>query len=918
MGLWINEREYVEFAVDRKSLIEEIAPRSRSVDWLGLMTLLPDPDPVLEKTGESLEAYRGLLADAHVWSCYQSRKSGTLSCEWEVREPEAGGESANRRALEACVQVMERVDAYQAINDMLDAVFFGIAPVEVMWKPGSLWAPENLIGRPPEWFAFDTENRLRFMSRDNMAEGELVPDMKFLLPRHHANFRNPYGERTLSRCFWPVFFKKAGWKFWGIFAEKFGLPWVVGKVPRGTNETDRDRMLTALTNMVQDATAVINNDESIDFPESWVKTGTSGLFGDLISSSNREISKAILGQTLTTEIDQGGSYAAAKEHMEVRADLIDQDKRMVAAEFNRLFGWIVKLNFEGTTPPEFHWFEEEDLQGDRAERDSELKNQGVDFLRPYYRRTYNLADEDFRLASEGGPAGEEPDAEVSDGDEEKVEFAQDPTAAEALAGQDEVDRLVEASAAEGGAAVSRNVDLVRGFLSGAKTLEDAAERITDVWDSLGRSGLVDVLSGALEKADRAGADSVPRPAEFEAVWGPGKPFEEAVDFFKAKALTISGQTNQDLLGDVKAELLRAMKEGLTLDDFRAGFDEIAGRHGWTGYTPWRVKTIFETNLQAAYQAGRYRQMTDPAVLAALPYWRYIAVRDGSTRPTHLAMHGRIWRADHPMWRNWYPPNGFNCRCTVIAVSQSQIERNGWRIEEDDPTGKLIEPIDPVGGQRMPARPMMPDRGFSGRGGSLEAMLDGKTAGRETGRVTWSEVKGQPGPAELGRPKTADIPQALWRPSPGKLLPLEEMTSGGMTRSEALASLEDEFRRVMGISPKEDFGVLKNPLGAAVEVDLNSLAHAMLKRGDARERYIRYFRRVIEEPYEILLVEYEDGGGLRKLREKYIGLFMDERREGVVITAEITPDRRVVWNLIPVRRDTLNRQRRGRRALYGRA
>ena len=33
-------------------------------------------------------------------------------------------------------------------------------------------------------------------------------------------------------------------------------------------------------------------------------------------------------------------------------------------------------------------------------------------------------------------------------------------------------------------------------------------------------------------------------------------------------------------------------------------------------------------------------------MAARPYWRYVAVADGSTRPTHSAMHGTIFPADH--------------------------------------------------------------------------------------------------------------------------------------------------------------------------------------------------------------------------------------------------------------------------------
>ena len=67
----------------------------------------------------------------------------------------------------------------------------------------------------------------------------------------------------MSRCFWPVAFKKGGFKFWAVFTEKFGMPWLIGKVPRGTGDTDRAQLLDHLVKMVQDAVAVINDDESI-------------------------------------------------------------------------------------------------------------------------------------------------------------------------------------------------------------------------------------------------------------------------------------------------------------------------------------------------------------------------------------------------------------------------------------------------------------------------------------------------------------------------------------------------------------------------------------------------------------------------------------------------------------------------------
>jgi phage gp29-like protein len=178
-------------------------------------------------------------------------------------------------------------------------------------------------------------------------------------------------------------------------------------VPRSTNTTERAALLANLAKMVQDAVAVINTDESIELQEAGGKSASADIYDKLISSANREVSKAILGQTLTTEIDQGGSYAASKTHMEVRADLVDQDKRMVKGCLDQLIRWVVELNFAGAEAPEFVWKEEEDIQTDRAERDEKLKNQGVRFNKIYYARRYNLEEDEFEVTE---PVETYPDA----------------------------------------------------------------------------------------------------------------------------------------------------------------------------------------------------------------------------------------------------------------------------------------------------------------------------------------------------------------------------------------------------------------------------------------------------------------------------------------------------------------------------
>ncbi len=273
-------------------MLKSIATRQRRWDWDTIWGYLPDPDEVLQKTSNDISAYRSLLNDGHVWACYESRKSGTLSKEWKITAPLNGRVSDNH--LKIATEMLLKHDVNQITNEMLDAVFFGMVPIEITWEKGEQWTPLKIEGKPAEWFVFDYDNNLRFISVDTLLEGEPLPDKKFLLPRSHASYQNPYGQKALARCFWPVTFKKGGWQFWSVCAEKYGVGWAVGKVPRNTPEADRERMKDNLAAMVQDAVTVINNDETIE--PGMGGTANSDIYRTMIESADREVSKAILGQ----------------------------------------------------------------------------------------------------------------------------------------------------------------------------------------------------------------------------------------------------------------------------------------------------------------------------------------------------------------------------------------------------------------------------------------------------------------------------------------------------------------------------------------------------------------------------------------------------------------------------------------------
>lgn len=164
---------------------------------------------------------------------------------------------------------------------------------------------------------------------------------------------------------------------------------------------------------------------------------------------------------------------------------------------------------------------------------------------------------------------------------------------------------------------------------------------------------------------------------------------------QAQAFTVAKVTRLDILQDIRDAVESALKEGKTLAWFTKELTPVLQAKGWWGKqeitdeatgeisqvqlgSPYRLKTIYRTNIQTAYMAGRFQEQL--ANVDDRPFWQYVAILDGRTRPSHRAMNGKVFRYDDPIWQYFYPPNGWGCRCRVKTLSGSNLERRGLLAE----------------------------------------------------------------------------------------------------------------------------------------------------------------------------------------------------------------------------------------------
>ncbi len=482
-GIWTSPFDFRPIDRGPGSLFEEIATRDRSPDFFSLAMSLPDPDPVLRKLGKDIRVYRELLSDSRVGPCVESRKAAVVSLEWAISRGNAP--AAHAKFIGQC---LAKLKVHEIIREILNAPLFGMQPLEILWRrDGNVTVPDKVVGKPVEWFTFSPENELRLRTRSNLIQGEELPEKKFLLARYNPTYDNPYGERVLSRCFWPVTFKKGGLKFWLRFIEKFGSAWIIGKHAPDASKTDVDDLADKLERAIQDAVLVIPEGNSAEIIEAAGKAGSSSLYKDLKSTCDEDIAICVLGQNLTTSV-QGGSRAAAEVHERVRHEIKDGDKKIVIETMATLIDWTCELNFGPGERPVFELFEEEEVNQKLATRDKTLTGTGqVKFTKRYFMKAYSLEEEDFEVVA-GTP--------VPGGDAPATDFSQ-PQGQAASAG-DPIDAMAAVLTPEtlqglAGQLLAPVLDLVES----AGSVEAIAERLHGVYPDMDSATFEDLLTRAI-------------------------------------------------------------------------------------------------------------------------------------------------------------------------------------------------------------------------------------------------------------------------------------------------------------------------------------------------------------------------------------------------------------------------------------
>tara|TARA_R110002072_G_scaffold302699_2_gene487437 strand:+ start:3088 stop:4386 length:1299 start_codon:yes stop_codon:yes gene_type:complete len=164
----------------------------------------------------------------------------------------------------------------------------------------------------------------------------------------------------------------------------------------------------------------------------------------------------------------------------------------------------------------------------------------------------------------------------------------------------------------------------------------------------------------------------------------------------ARAFTVAKAMRLDLLEDIRGAVDRALADGLTFEQFKKDLAPTLQQKGWWGkgmvFDPAtgnlqlaqlgssrRLRIIYDTNLRMARAAGQWQRIE--RIKHRRPYLWYRPVQDGRTRPHHLDKRTVILPVDHPFWNEWYPPNGWRCRCSVVQLSDRDLRRRDLKVSD---------------------------------------------------------------------------------------------------------------------------------------------------------------------------------------------------------------------------------------------
>lgn len=242
--------------------------------------------------------------DPHYAGILGTRKRSVAQLDIQI---DAASDSPEAKDQVAMIEDWLGRDELQSeIFDILDAIGKGISFTEIIWDTSEgQWMPKQLAWRDPRWFRFDRNDGTTPLLRGDSGDTSLPP-FKFISAVMRAKSGLPIRSGIARLAAWHWMFKAYTLRDWAIFIQTFGQPVRVGKYPAGSSEANKNTLFRAVANIAGDCAAIIPESMMIEFIEAANVGASHALYKERADWLDQQMSKAVLGQTATTDAVVGG------------------------------------------------------------------------------------------------------------------------------------------------------------------------------------------------------------------------------------------------------------------------------------------------------------------------------------------------------------------------------------------------------------------------------------------------------------------------------------------------------------------------------------------------------------------------------------------------------------------------------------
>ena len=172
-----------------------------------------------------------------------------------------------------------------------------------------------------------------------------------------------------------------------------------------------------------------------------------------------------------------------------------------------------------------------------------------------------------------------------------------------------------------------------------------------------------------------------------------------------KAFTVAKVMKMDILQDIRNEVTKSLKEGITYEQFKRDLKPVLKTYGWWGKvpakdvpgfdpasgidpekivqlgSPRRLDTIYRTNIRTSMAAGRWKEQQEQK--DERPYLQYMQLQRPNKRESHARLYLKVFRIGDPVLDRIYPPNGWGCDCWMRSLSKADLKSGGYEITDGD-------------------------------------------------------------------------------------------------------------------------------------------------------------------------------------------------------------------------------------------